>query len=728
FENKSYSYNTETPDSFIWVLSQKDTIFNANPDYTFKSEGWHSIELIAHNGSMFDHELKYKHIYTFSIDTFFVDVEGSDTLGNGSPDSPFRSIQHAVDLARKNDVVIVNPGTYYEQVKLEGEEFVLASRYLLNNDTSFISQTIIDGSNERENVLTVANRATEETRIVGLTFQNAYQTSESSIKHGAGIFCDKSSPTISNCIIRNNTAYFRGGGLYLYESESLVENCFVYRNKTSRNISQGGGIAVFRGEPRFESIHVVDNSACKFGGGMFFLLSDVTIEHSKIMYNVVTDSTSAGSGGGVCYFDGHLFIDNSRIQSNTASNRGGGLFLEKVKATIANSYFGKNKVGQIDSTGQGGAVYIRDSKPDEASQIKRTVFEANIAQNEGGAIYCGDDAEIELHGLTVINNISINNNSGAVYVNKNANAKIYSSVLWGNQPEQIGLAEAVDSTQVIEYSSIQGGFKGKNNTDLYPMFVDTTSSNLNLKIQSPCIDTGSPLSDADPDGSVADMGAFYYDQTYPEFIDTLNNFTFCDNDILNIAANVRGAGRLYFEWYKDGWLFLEGNPLYLNNISPEHSGEFYCVVKNKKRDIATSNRFKIDVLPSSKVVVDTTISEGEGFFAEGELQHATGSYTDKFTNVQGCDSTVIVNLTVENFVDVNDFNNDINVYPNPTKRHLFIESDSFKNAVFYDIKGNRVESFYTTNIDLGKMSKGIYFLMITELNDSQHWMKIILTD
>jgi len=44
------------------------------------------------------------------------------------------------------------------------------------------------------------------------------------------------------------------------------------------------------------------------------------------------------------------------------------------------------------------------------------------------------------------------------------------------------------------------------------MFVNAGNGDYNLTEDSPCIDAGDPLSQLDPDGTIADMGAFYYVQ------------------------------------------------------------------------------------------------------------------------------------------------------------------------------------------------------------------------
>jgi hypothetical protein len=50
------------------------------------------------------------------------------------------------------------------------------------------------------------------------------------------------------------------------------------------------------------------------------------------------------------------------------------------------------------------------------------------------------------------------------------------------------------------------------NIFLDPQFVDTAAGDYHLAAGSPCIDAGDPALDLDPDGTIADMGAFYYHQ------------------------------------------------------------------------------------------------------------------------------------------------------------------------------------------------------------------------
>ncbi len=65
----------------------------------------------------------------------------------------------------------------------------------------------------------------------------------------------------------------------------------------------------------------------------------------------------------------------------------------------------------------------------------------------------------------------------------------------------------------LDYSCISQSMPGTGNIMDDPMFVNVTDDDYHLQQGSPCIDAGDPSSPHDPDGTRADMGALYFDQT-----------------------------------------------------------------------------------------------------------------------------------------------------------------------------------------------------------------------
>ena len=85
------------------------------------------------------------------------------------------------------------------------------------------------------------------------------------------------------------------------------------------------------------------------------------------------------------------------------------------------------------------------------------------------------------------------------------------SIVWSNSPDQIG-----NSYIDVTYSSIQYGWPGIGNIADDPMFIAPEYYDFRLQWGSPCIDAGDPDPQYnDPDGTRADIGPFYYDQSVP---------------------------------------------------------------------------------------------------------------------------------------------------------------------------------------------------------------------
>jgi hypothetical protein len=103
---------------------------------------------------------------------------------------------------------------------------------------------------------------------------------------------------------------------------------------------------------------------------------------------------------------------------------------------------------------------------------------------------------------------------------------VTNSIFWGNDYWEIYHPE---STGIVTYSVVEGGYLGIGNIDADPLFVDPEGGDFHLQSGSPCIDAadGDAATDLDFEGSprvddpatvdtgvgaitYADMGAYEY--------------------------------------------------------------------------------------------------------------------------------------------------------------------------------------------------------------------------
>ena len=143
---------------------------------------------------------------------------GSDENGNGSEISPFSSIQKGIELAMDGDTVIVESGIYFTNNAIYDKNIILGSRYLTTGDTSFISNTIIDGGADGCPLMIYGN-VNDSCRVTGLSIQNG--TTGCVYGQGGGIYIEGSNPRLDNLIIKNNQSTNFGGGIHNVSSPTL---------------------------------------------------------------------------------------------------------------------------------------------------------------------------------------------------------------------------------------------------------------------------------------------------------------------------------------------------------------------------------------------------------------------------------------------------------------------------------------------------------------------------
>ena len=200
------------------------------------------------------------------------------------------TIQGGINGAAPSDTVLVQPGRYVENINYNGKGIVLGSLLLTTGDTSYISQTIIDGDSSGS-VVTYSSGEDSTAVLLGFTIANGQAVS------GGGIYCNyNSSPSLESLRVSGNSATSWGGGIYCdgHSSPSLLH---VTINGNSVEVGNGGGIV------------------CRHGSNV------------SMVQVLVTGNTASGYAGGLCFRgDSNPSLVNVTVSGNMAASYGGGVY------------------------------------------------------------------------------------------------------------------------------------------------------------------------------------------------------------------------------------------------------------------------------------------------------------------------------------------------------------------------------------------------------------------
>ncbi|MCK4652903.1 MAG: hypothetical protein KAU01_00485, partial [Candidatus Cloacimonetes bacterium] len=171
----------------------------------------------------------------------------------------YATIQAGIDASTNADTVLVQPGTYVENINYNGKLITLGSLYVTTQDTAYISSTIIDG-NAGGRVVTFENGEDSTTVLCGFTITNGLADD------GGGVYCcNGTNPKLESLRIIGNTANSYGGGIYC----SNVCNPSLKNITISGNIADyGGGISCASSSPNLKNVEITGNNASYYGGAI----------------------------------------------------------------------------------------------------------------------------------------------------------------------------------------------------------------------------------------------------------------------------------------------------------------------------------------------------------------------------------------------------------------------------------------------------------------------------
>ncbi len=203
-----------------------------------------------------------------------------------------------------------------------------------------------------------------------------------------------------------------------------------------------------------------------------------------------------------------LTMYNCEIRFNQANQDGGGIYLYHVDFDISGTLFHHNICGRL-----GSAV---DFAGGDGGVFSHNVLAFNHAMAGGAILYY--DGEHELDHITFYNNTG--DQHASEFVEVYGGGTIENSILY-NDVSQFPLGTALygQVSNVANYClTSDSSIAGTNQIYEDPMLVDPNNLDFHLEEDSPCIDAGNPGSPIDPDGTITDLGAYWYETVVGDYV------------------------------------------------------------------------------------------------------------------------------------------------------------------------------------------------------------------
>lgn len=130
------------------------------------------------------------------------------------------------------------------------------------------------------------------------------------------------------------------------------------------------------------------------------------------------------------------------------------------------------------------------------------------------------------------------------------------------------------------------------------------------------------------------------------YLDTLTSANVCDSFItLNLTVNPTPSTNIFDTICQGGSRLFNGilrtsNGIYRDTLLTSKNCDSFILLNLHVKLTSTKN-------------IDTAICQGKSIFFKGQNRTTTGTYRDTFINSKGCDSFVILNLTIKNSSNTN---------------------------------------------------------------------------
>jgi len=401
------------------------------------------------------------HLQNGSPLTRYVAITGTDAYTCATPISACRTLQYAVDVADAGDVIKIASGVYtginhhggLAQVVYVSKTLTIQGGYTTTNwiTPDFAANlAIVDAEGQGRGLYIIGDiSVTISVTIEGLLVTNGDATGIgdwwSGENQGGGMYVITATIMANRILLADNTAD-DGGGAYLGNSVAEIRDSAIFSNTTD---STGGGLSVSENSAVTLTGNTVSHNTSNTrvsnqGGGLSLDRSKATL-----ISNTFSSNRNNG-GGGVCLNWGAdaVLIGNTFI-SNTAIE-GGGLYVSSADVVLSSNTFIAN------SAELGGGLWLIGSS--HQVTVADNLITGNTASVVGGGVY------VERSNAVLERNLIARNTAdygGGLALITNCDAALVNNVVSENQGTHEGSGIGIyDSRPRLSHNTVARNIGG----------------------------------------------------------------------------------------------------------------------------------------------------------------------------------------------------------------------------------------------------------------------------
>lgn len=301
--------------------------------------------------------------------------------------NPGESISEAIRSSAAGDTLLLNDGVYFESVRVLNHSVVLASRFILDADTSHISGTVIDAHAavaDTQSCVVSSLPTTDSLSLLGLTLRNGHgtiwHTDDVNYIAGGAIHVTQGRISIRNCCIEASGAEWGGGVFCITENQSPDEIQIELRYSRITNCRAeyyGGGAVIRTGAASLEFVTFEACTSNGTGGGLTNLSTSTTLL-SCTLRSCAASLAAVEISGANSIVQGCVFEGNGNHRSRE--------FFGTCHLISAGAVYVRNNVFRNNTTND-PAIWIHDFRRFGQPFFTGNIIESHTMTDRIGSVY-----------------------------------------------------------------------------------------------------------------------------------------------------------------------------------------------------------------------------------------------------------------------------------------------------------------------------------------------------